>query len=187
MINAILNMEPEKTEKSKKINVAKTKKPWVYISAFLILAVVIYGILVLSAQPKIGPAGSTHLHADVKVYINGNPIDFSQPMYQLRSNLVHFEDRDGDVIHVHATGMTIGYTLKTLGINFSPDCISVGRENYCNEGTSTLKLYVNGRPNAEFGDYQIKDLDKILVSYGSENEIAVQAQLDSITNKASGS
>ena len=176
--------EDVQKEKFPKTGARKIKKIGIYLVAFLILAGIIYGLSVLSSQPKIGSAGSAHLHADIKVYVNGNQIDFSQPMYQLQSNLVHFEGGDGDVIHVHATGMTIGYALKTLGINFSPNCISVGNNNFCNGGTKTLKFYVNGRPNIVFGNYEIRNLDKILVSYGSENETAIQAQLDSITNKA---
>ena len=62
----------------------------------------------------IGPLRSVHLHADVKVYINGKPIDFSQRKYQLAARFTHFEDGIGDVIHTHATGLTLGHLFKSL-------------------------------------------------------------------------
>ncbi len=132
----------------------------------------------------IGPLRSAHLHADVKVYINGQAIDFSQQKYQLKNSFIHFEEGIGDVIHTHATGLTIGHMLKSVGISFNNNCIVVDGKNYCNEDGKKLKFYVNGQQYSEFDNYIIKDLDKYLISYGSENEEEIQKQLSSITNLA---
>ena len=132
----------------------------------------------------IGQLGSAHLHADVKVYINGQSIDFSQRKYQLASSFIHFEEGVGDVIHTHATGLTIGYMFKSLGVDFNNNCIVFEKENYCNDNDRKLKFYVNGQLNNEFYSYVIKDLNKILISYGNEDESEIQKQLDSITNLA---
>ena len=134
----------------------------------------------------IGPLGSTHLHADVKVYINGQAIDFSQRKYQLQNSFIHFEEGIGDVIHTHATGLTIGHMLKPVGINFNNNCIFIEGSNYCNDENKKLKFYANGHQNDEFDNYIIKDLDKYLISYGSEDEREIQKQLSSITNLAAG-
>lgn len=132
----------------------------------------------------IGPLGSTHIHADAKVYINGNSIDFSQEKYQLASSFIHFEEGIGDVMHVHAIGMTIGHLFKSLGIDFNNNCIVADKKSYCSENGKKLKFYVNGQPNNEFDNRIIRDLDKYLISYGSESEEEVQKQLDSVTNLA---
>ena len=132
----------------------------------------------------IGALGSTHIHADVKVYINGQSIDFSQRKYQLASSFIHFEEGIGDVVHVHATGMTMGHLLKTLKSDLNNNCLVLESQNYCNEKNKKLKFYVNSHQNNEFDNYVIKDLDKILVSYGSENDSEIQKQLASITNLA---
>ena len=58
------------------------------------------------------------------------------------------------------------------------------KENYCNDNDRKLKFYVNGQLNNEFYSYVIKDLNKILISYGNEDESEIQKQLDSITNLA---
>ena len=56
-------------------------------------------VLVISGcnnnKNNFGPLGSTHVHADFKVYILGNPIDFSLSKYQLKDQLTHVENDDG--------------------------------------------------------------------------------------------
>ena len=132
----------------------------------------------------IGPLGSAHLHADVKVYINGNALDFSQKKYQLTTSFIHFEDGIGDVIHTHATDLTVGHMFKSVGIDFNNNCIVVERQSYCNDGNKKLKFYVNGHLNNEFDNRIIQDLDKYLISYGDEDNTDIQKQLSSITNLA---
>lgn len=132
----------------------------------------------------IGELRSAHLHADVKVYVNGSSIDFSQKKYQLAARYIHFEEGVGDVIHTHATGLTTGHMFSSLGMDFSSSCIEFEGNNYCIEGNKKLRFYVNGQQNNQFDNYLIKDLDKILVSYGSESEAEVQKQLGSVTNLA---
>ena len=132
----------------------------------------------------VGPLKSTHIHADVKVYINGKAIDFSQGKYQLASRFIHFEDGIGDVVHIHATGLTLGHLFKSLGMDFDNNCINFEGQNYCNNGNNKLRFYVNGQPNNEFSNYIMQDLDKILVSYGSDTDSDIQKQISSVTKLA---
>ncbi len=138
----------------------------------------------LSLLSGIGPLKSTHIHADVKIYISGQPIDFSQKKYQLTTSYIHFEDGLGDVVHIHATGMRISHLLKSVGMNFKNNCLVVEGTDYCDEKDKKLKFYVNGKLNTEFENYLIKDLDKMLISYGSENDGEIQKQLSSVTDLA---
>ena len=169
---------------------AKRKKIKRYaLVAIVIIAVVTGGYFLLGSTSSnnlgsvnLGSVGSTHTHQDFKMYVNGQMVDFSQPKYQLRSNLVHFEESNGNVIHTHATGMTVGYMLGTLNIEMTSECLSIDGVRYCNNGNSKLKMYVNSQPSSEFGSYLMKDLDKILVSYGNETDLS--GQIASITNEA---
>ena len=138
----------------------------------------------LSVLSGIGPLGSTHIHSDAKVYINGQSIDFSQRKYQLASSYIHFEDGLGDVVHVHATGLALGHLFKSLGMDFNNNCIMFEEKDYCSNNEKKLKFYVNGKLNNQFDNYVIKDLDKYLISYGDENESEIQKQLSTITNLA---
>ena len=123
-----------------------------------------------------------HIHADFKVYVNDKAIDFSVPMYQLKAKSVHVEHGIGDVVHIHKEGITVGAFFETLGIEFNKACIIIPAEgSYCNEDDKELSFYVNGIENDEFENYEIKDLDKILISYGEGD---IKEQLESITNLA---
>lgn len=138
----------------------------------------------LSILSGIGPLGSIHEHADVKIYINGKAIDFSQRKYQVTTSFIHFEDGVGDVVHIHATGLTIGHLFKSLGGDLNNNCLVFEGQSYCNENDKTLKFYVNGKQSNEFDNRIIHDLDKYLISYGNENEPEIHNQLNSITNLA---
>ena len=132
----------------------------------------------------IGQLASTHIHADIKVYIGSQSIDFSQKKYQLATSFIHFEEGIGNVVHVHATGMTMGHLFKSLKSGLSNNCVVLEGQSYCNDNEKKLKFYVNGKPNNEFSNHVIHDLDKVLVSYGNENDADIQNQLSSITNLA---
>ena len=164
-----------------------------YKKIILILTISIF-ILILSGcgteKNKFGPYGSTHDHADFKVYVLGKSLNFNSPQYQVMDRLTHVENRDGDILHVHATRMTLGFFLQTLGIKLTPECITLDTGNkHCSDGRAELKVFVRSAvmdweeifyPE----DYIMQDLDKILVTYGTEDEEGIKKQLDSVTDKA---
>ena len=131
----------------------------------------------------IGDLNSVHQHADIKVYLNGKSIDFSQKKYQLTTNYIHFEDGIGDVMHIHASGITVGHMLRGVGMAFTNECLKINEENYCNDDKNSLKFYVNGKPNILFDNYAVQDLDKLLVSYGPKTQDTSE-QLASVTDLA---
>ncbi len=110
---------------------------------FLVISIVILFLYGCGTGNNLGELGSAHIHSDIKVYILGNPIDFSLPKYQLQDKAVHFEDRDGDVMHIHATGINLDYMFKTLGMSIDNECLTLdtGRK-YCNNGNAELKVFV---------------------------------------------
>ena len=147
----------------------------------------VWALTTPSGSGGIGASGSTHIHQDFKVYIEDKAIDFSQGKYQ-KPHLnarVHLEGGNGDLIHKHATGVTMGFFLKSLDMSFDKNCLILDTgEKYCSGDDKTLKFYVNSKPNNEWENYDLKDLDKILISYGNESEEAITQQLASITDKS---
>lgn len=158
------------------------------------------GQMQCNMDPKstIGILGSQHIHADWKIYINGNVLDknFFEPLARdtqlttsgITSSFIHIEHDDsavenvGDALHMHATGVPLWIFFKSVGMEFNKDCLLLSDgQKFCNDGTNTLKFYVNGKPNSEWENYVFKNLDKILISYGSED---VSQQLNSITDFA---
>lgn len=115
---------------------------------------------------ELGKAGSEHAHQSMLIFINGKPLDFSQSRYQVKSELVHFEDGDGVYIHKHAVGVTLPLFLETLNIKLTTNCLRLdtGLE-YCSDETGTLSTYLNNKLYTKWNRYELKQDDKILIDY----------------------
>lgn len=162
-------------------------KAWSYLLvALLVLGLGFGAYKLLTSKPRMGPLGSAHLHADFKVYIEGRALDFSLPKYQVRSEFIHVEDGNGDVIHSHAAGATLGDFFKTLNMKFEKGCFTMDTgERFCDGDGKRLRFYVNGQPSEEYGSHVVRNLEKYLITYGAENETEIKQQLAAITDKAS--
>ncbi len=187
-----VGLQQHRSAKHGKVEVKQqTKARKIPVKYFVYLAIVLVfvggGYLIIKSvgtSTSLGSVGSTHEHVDFKVYINGQQIDFSRPRYQLRSQYVHVEGGVGEVVHKHATGVTMAYFLNTVGIKLTNNCISVDDVDYCSQGDKTPKVYVNGKPISDYESYELRDLDKVLVSYGSETPEQIEQQLSTITDLA---
>lgn len=100
----------------------------------------------------LGRPGTTHEHMAFSVTVDGERTDFSQQRYQLQSDHLHFEGGDGSTIHKHATGVTIGYTLDTLGMGINASCLEMrDGTTYCEPGDGELSVTAGGEPvNASY-------------------------------------
>jgi len=148
-----------------------------------VAAGIAYGVYSYTGSPlrtaNFGAVGSAHEHAVFRFFINGQEVDFSQPQYQLKSRYIHFEGGDGDTIHKHATNVDLGFLFETMGMKFTNECITMDNgTQYCNDGNNTLKFFVNGGKNDMYNNYVLKDNDKILISYGSEDLQKIREQLN---------
>lgn len=146
-------------------------------------------VLTLFLIGCINPFGpqDVHWHADFKVMIDGNFVDFNKFEYMSTpyvhlSERTHLHDFNPSVIHVHQTGVTLAEFFDSIGMEFSDNCFDANSSRYCNSPTHQLQLYVNGKPNSQMGNYQPKDLDKILIFF--DTTTPSQENLDSITNEA---
>ncbi|MBS3101933.1 hypothetical protein J4458_00620 [Candidatus Woesearchaeota archaeon] len=153
----------------------------------------------MDSKSTIGILGSQHLHADLKIYILGNVLDenvlgplamdMSKMDSRITSSFIHFDkgasfpEKEGDVIHMHATGVPLWVFFKSIGIKFNKECFVLdNKESYCNDRNNNLKFFVNGIENPEYEEYVFNDNDKILVSYGDEGEKEIKQQISSITD-----
>lgn len=130
------------------------------------------------APPGAGILGDDHQHASILVRIFGDKFDFSVPAYQIKNSWIHFEAQDGTTVHRHSTGVTLEYMFDTLGIQISEDCYIFpdGRE-FCNNDDYSLKYYINHEKVPNINDYVIMEGDRILISYGNEDQTQIDAQL----------
>ncbi|MBI4173793.1 MAG: hypothetical protein HY519_03685 [Candidatus Aenigmarchaeota archaeon] len=135
-----------------------------------------------------GLLGDVHEHADFLLYLDGQPYDFAQAKYMSAanhslSNFVHLHDLDGKVIHKHASGITLGFFFQSLGMRFNASCFVLDSgAAYCNG--KHLSMLVNGKKSGAFGDYELNDLDRILISYGNATDTELLQQMAAVTDNA---
>ncbi len=131
-----------------------------------------------------GELYSAHEHAAMLVKIFGDEFDFSSPAFQIKSPWIHFEGRDGTTVHKHATGVTIGYLFETLPVSFDDQCFEFqnGR-SFCTNDDYELVFYINGKQMSDIREYEIMEGDRILISYGTETQEELEAQLLQLENQ----
>jgi len=149
-------------------------------------------------------AKDVHEHIDFAIYIQGKKVDLSLGKYQsdpLESKeddghnhkeighthdpYVHLHDNKGTIVHKHKEGVTLWYFLKTIGMELSKTCLTVDTgEKYCTDTNNSLKFFVNGVRNQGIDDYELHDLDRVLISYGPLSDGALQYQIKSIPDEA---
>jgi len=128
--------------------------------------------------PGAGKLGDEHEHASMLVRIFGDKFDFAAPAYQVKSAWIHFESSDGNTIHRHASGVTLGYLFENLNIIASEECfIFPDDRQFCTNEDYSLKYYINHQPVDTIRDYVFDDQDRILISYGNESEEQIVQQL----------
>ncbi len=143
--------------------------------------------------PTPSPDEKYHAHADLAVYVNGKALDFSAAKFQSTKDKelsaeVHLHAGKGTVVHLHERGVTLAQFFQSLGMAFTDTCISLENgkaQKFCADNAKTLKLYVNGKINSgSIANYQPHDLDRMLISYGSESEAQLKVQLDAVSDEA---
>lgn len=132
------------------------------------------------APPGAGALGSTHEHAVMKTIIFKDEFDFSKQQFQVKNRFIHFENHNGDTVHLHATGVPMSHLFETIGIGLDDNCFifpEPDNREFCTNEDYSLKFYVNHEKVPSILDYVLKDSDRILISYGNENGTEIESQL----------
>ncbi len=137
------------------------------------------------APMNAGKLGDEHIHASMLVKIFGDKFDFSTPNYQVTTPWIHFENSDGDTVHRHSTGVELEFMFNSMKIAVDENCFIFpdGRQ-FCNNDDYTLKFYINDKRVADIASYVIQDNDRILISYGNEDQLAIEKQLAELNAQA---
>jgi hypothetical protein len=139
------------------------------------------GVLAGSQPSPYGPVGSAHEHAVFAIKLDGNAIDFSQDKYQVKSRLIHVENRDGTTLHRHATDVPFSEFLKSVRMSIVDGCFTNDDgQKFCDDGDKSLKLFVNGEQVDSINDYVLYENDHLLVIYGNESSDEIKAELDAL-------
>lgn len=130
-----------------------------------------------------------HVHSDFAVYVNNQKLDFSQDKYQSsagheKNEHIHVHDKNGNVVHRHAEGVTFAEFLHSLGFMLTNDCFTLDTgEEFCTDASTTVALYVNGKEVKDKTGYINQEKDRILLTVGTAGA-TIDEELASVTDEA---
>ncbi len=134
--------------------------------------------------------GEVHVHSDFLIMVDGKKVDLTQDKYQSTANDVklanlHLHDNQGNIIHRHAEGLTLGDLLRSIGFKINNDCLTLDTgEEYCANETKELTLYVNGEKFSPIADYINQEADRVLLYYGDKNSPNISEYENDVTDEA---
>ena len=137
------------------------------------------------APENAGKLGAEHIHASMLVKIFGDKFDFSTPNYQVKTPWIHFENQDGDTIHRHSTGVELEFLFNSMNIGTDENCFVFpdGRQ-FCTNEDYSLKFYINQQLVKDIRQYIVQEDDRILITYGNEDQLAIDQQLAELNAQA---
>jgi len=137
------------------------------------------------APENAGKLGDEHVHASMLVKIFGDKFDFTAPNYQVATPWIHFENSDGDTVHRHSTGVELEFMFNSMKIAINDQCFVFpdGRQ-FCTNEDYSLKFFVNQKQVDDITNYVIQDDDRILITYGNEDQLAIDKQLAELNAQA---
>ena len=137
------------------------------------------------APENAGKLGDEHIHASMLVKIFGDKFDFTTPNYQVKTSWIHFENQDGDTIHRHSTGVELEFLFNSMNIAINENCFGFpdGRQ-FCTNEDYSLKYYVNREQVKNIQTYVVQEDDRILITYGNEDQLGIDKQLAELNAQA---
>lgn len=150
-----------------------------------VLGISSYNFYELSSQvvpkgmpPGSGPLGGIHIHAGLLTMIYGQQFDYSSTTYQIKSPYISFQKGNGETVHMMATNVTMGFLFGTVKIGLDDKCFTFPDQRaFCTNDKYTLKFFVNHHQVPDLKNYVFKDQDRMLISYGNENDTQINDQL----------
>lgn len=169
------------------------KRNWLSDAAPILMGLfftaLFFGFVTISSAGVAVNPDPNHTHADFAVFIDENRINFSQGKYMSTDTnpkhpYTHVHDGNGNVMHRHKPGVTIGDFFSSLNITLTPDCFTLDTgEQYCGNGKKRWRMFVDGQEVPVNPAYEFQDLDQILLTYGA-SDTEYEKQLRRLSNDA---
>lgn len=130
-------------------------------------------------SPTTAPA--TDITASFAIFTNGTFRIFTASMYHNLSSDVYIEASNPNVVNVKKENITWNDFFSTLPFKLTSDCLTTGtKQTFCTGNNGSLLFYINGEKNINALDQEIKNGDKLLVTFGIESEKTIAEQLNRI-------
>ncbi len=166
---------------------------WVILVVGIIVGVVGFvGLRVATLK-----SDQVHYHANFALYVNGTRDEFKSPLFYEEEqsctsddtnnpkSKAHMHDQINHVVHVHAKAVTWGDFFANLGYTIGNTVVKTNDGIFVDgQDGNHLSFVLNGQKIDAAANRVIGDRDRLLVSYGSEDQAGLQKQFDSVENDA---
>ena len=133
---------------------------------------------------------AVHWHADFALYIRGERYDFGQERFvsdeedELSEN-VHIHGARVSVVHVHREGTTWREFFDSLGFELTDQCLTTPEgEQFCDSEAERLSFVLNGVKLDALAFQDVTDIDRALISFGSESDGELMQQYAQVSDEA---
>lgn len=140
------------------------------------------------------PSHEVHYHANFAVFIHGQREQFKGFQYYQEEascsakdtpqSRVHMHDNNNHIVHVHDTRVTWADLFNNLGWVLGDHLVSDGIHAYQDGQGGKLSFVLNGKPTASIADEVIKSEDRLLISFGGEDQDGLNQQFKQIESDA---
>lgn len=136
------------------------------------------------SQPVINNIdNSVNYKAKFLIYTNGTLRIFTDPKYHNKSNKAFIEPDSPNTVTIKESGTTWRDFFTTLPMKLEEDCLTTGTgQTFCNNEKYSLQFYINGVKNQKALDEEIRENDKLLITYESEDSSVIQKQINSLSD-----
>lgn len=100
----------------------------------------------------------------LEILINQTKLDLKEQFEKLSLNNF-FVEFQKDSLVAKAPNLSLSHLLDQLGMKIDAFCLKTKEESYCQDKEHQLALFVNSNRSYSYGDYEIKDGDKIKIIY----------------------
>lgn len=159
-----------------------------------ILGGVVVGILAIGLVRFVGLPKPVHYHANFAVFINGQRQQFQGPQYYQEVSAcaeksspldrVHMHDQNGHLVHVHDNLVTWSDLFTNLGWSLNNSMIFDGKTAYVDGQGGSLHFILNGRETRSVADEIIGDQDRLLISYGADDQATLSSEFSQVESDA---
>ena len=123
----------------------------------------------------------TDIQASFAIFTNGTFRVFTAAMYHNLSQDAYIDASNPNIVQVKKAGTTWNDFFSTLPFKLTPECLTTGtKEMFCTGNKGTLQFYINGEKDTYALSQEIKDGDKLLVTFGKESDAQIKQQIDKI-------
>jgi hypothetical protein len=116
--------------------------------------------------------GAAHFHPHITVYLNGKKVKVptniginpDKPPFEMAG--LHTHDESGTIHNEAGTQARLGQFFAVWGVPFSARQLGPYRAT----NAKRVKMWVDGKPSRAFGNLQLADGQRIVVSYGRRGD-----------------